>query len=44
VGYSSGVALLLAASFVPWAEMLFPVWVLLVSIRILRAGRAALSG
>jgi hypothetical protein len=43
VGYSSGVALLLAASFVPWAEMLFPVWVLLVSIRILQAGRAALD-
>jgi hypothetical protein len=44
VGYSSGLALLLAASSVPWAEMLFPVWVLLVSIRILRAGRGALDG
>jgi hypothetical protein len=44
VGYSSGAALLLAASSVPWAEMLFPLWVMLVSIRILRAGRGALDG
>jgi len=42
-GYLSGLALLLSAASVDWLEMLFPLWVLLVSIRILSAGKRALG-
>jgi hypothetical protein len=42
VGYLSALALLLVASVVPWVEVLFPLWVTLVSIQILRAGKRAL--
>jgi hypothetical protein len=43
VGYLSALALLLASSAVPWLELLFPLWVMLVSIQILLAGRRALE-
>lgn len=43
IGYLTAVALLVAAAAVPWLEMLFPVWVMLVSIHILLAGKRALD-
>lgn len=43
VGYLSALALLLAAAAVPWLEMLFPLWVVLMSIHILSVGRRALD-
>lgn len=43
VGYLSALALLLAGTAIPWIEMLFPLWVLLVSIHILLASRQALD-
>lgn len=42
-GYLAAFALLVAATSAPWVEILFPLWVLLVSIEILRAGKRALS-
>lgn len=42
-GYLTAAALLVAAAAVPWLEMLFPVWVMLVSIHILWAGKRALD-
>ena len=39
----SALALLVAAAAVPWLEMLFPLWVMLVSIQILSAGKRALD-
>jgi hypothetical protein len=41
-GYLTALALLLLVSVLPIVELLFPVWVLLVSIQILVAGRRAL--
>jgi hypothetical protein len=35
VGYASAVLLLVAASTVPWIELVFPLWVLLVSVDLL---------
>jgi len=35
IGYASAVLLLAAASTVPWIELVFPVWVLLVSLDLL---------
>jgi len=37
-GYAIAVVLLIAVGTVPWIEVLFPLWVLLVSLHILRAG------
>ena len=34
-GYVVGAALLLVSGYVPWVEVLFPLWVLLVSAHIL---------
>ncbi|UQX03233.1 hypothetical protein [Streptomyces sp. RerS4] len=36
-GYAAGLVLIVIGSGVPWAEMIFPVWVLVVSLYILRA-------
>ena len=38
-GYASALAILLGVNFVGWIELLFPAWVLVVSI-VLLAGRA----
>ena len=35
IGYLVGLLLLVAGTAVPWIEMVFPVWVLLVSVNIL---------
>ena len=43
VGYPSALALLLATAAVPWLEMVLPLWVMLVSIHILSAGKRALD-
>lgn len=37
-GYLVGLVLLVVASGLPWSELLFPVWALVVSIHILRVG------
>jgi len=37
-GYLTAVALLFGPTFAPWVVMVFPIWVLAVSIQILRAG------
>lgn len=39
-GYAIAAALLLGAGFFPWLELLFPAWVLTVSLHILAAGFA----
>ncbi|MFD5418203.1 hypothetical protein ACFWJT_09250 [Streptomyces sp. NPDC127069] len=38
LGFATGLALLVLGSGVPWVEIVFPVWVLVVSLHILRAG------
>lgn len=38
-GYLAGLVLLLAGSSVPWSELVFPAWALLVSLYVLRSGR-----
>jgi hypothetical protein len=37
LGLASGVILLLSAGFIPWIEVVFPVWVFVFSLHILRA-------
>lgn len=37
VGYASALVLLLGSGFIPWIELVFPMWVLLVSVYILAA-------
>jgi hypothetical protein len=37
LGYACAVVLLLSVGFVPWTELLFPLWVLVVSVYILAA-------
>ncbi len=39
VGYGCALVLLLGSGFVPWVELLFPVWVFLVSMQILLVSR-----
>lgn len=39
-GYLAGLVLLLAGSSLPWSELVFPAWSALVSLYILRSGRA----
>ena len=41
VGYAIGVTLLLVIGFVPWLQLLFPAWVLLLSLLMLAAGSEA---
>ncbi|SFE23999.1 hypothetical protein [Streptomyces mirabilis] len=44
-GYLAGLVLLVAGSSLPWAELVFPFWALVVSLHILRVGlRAPASG
>jgi len=43
VGYGGALALLLGVEALPWLVLLFPLWVLLVSIQILLAGKRALA-
>ncbi|MDD9375403.1 hypothetical protein M8Z33_01705 [Streptomyces sp. ZAF1911] len=38
-GYLAGLVLLVAGSSLPWSELVFPAWALLVSLYILRSGR-----
>jgi len=42
-GYAIGVALLLTVGFLPWIELAFPAWVLVLSVYILVAGRELAS-
>ncbi|MFE4628284.1 hypothetical protein [Streptomyces mirabilis] len=37
-GYLAGLVLLVAGSSLPWSELVFPFWALVVSLHILRAG------
>jgi hypothetical protein len=37
-GYATGAVLLLTVSFAPWVELLFPVWVLVLSVYVLISG------
>ncbi len=37
LGYATGVTLLISSGFVPWLEIVFPAWVLILSIHILVA-------
>jgi hypothetical protein len=37
-GYGTGIVLLLTVSYAPWVELLFPVWVLVLSVYVLIAG------
>ncbi|MFD9376835.1 hypothetical protein ACFWBH_15060 [Streptomyces sp. NPDC059999] len=39
LGYAVGLVLLVFGSTLPWSEMVFPAWSLLVSVYILRVGR-----
>jgi hypothetical protein len=41
LGYACAIVLLLSAGFVPWTELIFPGWVLVVSLYILVASRRA---
>ncbi|MFF1356830.1 hypothetical protein [Streptomyces sp. NPDC058297] len=43
LGYLAGLALLVVGANVPWSELIFPVWALLVSLDILRGRRSARS-
>ncbi|MFF4130108.1 hypothetical protein ACFY1B_00965 [Streptomyces mirabilis] len=44
-GYLAGLVLLVAGSSLPWSELVFPFWALVVSLHILRVGlRAPASG
>ncbi|MFB6671177.1 hypothetical protein ACFCWG_02055 [Streptomyces sp. NPDC056390] len=43
VGYLAGLVLLVVGSNVPWSELVFPAWALLVSLNILRDRRPARS-
>jgi hypothetical protein len=43
MGYLTSLALLVAATSLPWVELLFPLWVLLVSLQILKDGKRALT-
>ena len=43
VGYLGAVALLVGVEALPWIVLLFPLWVLLVSVQILLAGTRALT-
>ncbi|MEU2434194.1 hypothetical protein ABZ611_32710 [Streptomyces sp. NPDC007861] len=38
LGYLSGLVLLFAGPAIPWSELIFPLWSLVVSVHILRAG------
>lgn len=38
-GYLAGVVLLVAGSSLPWSELVFPAWAVVVSVYILRSGR-----
>jgi hypothetical protein len=38
LGYFGGLVLLVVASSVPWSELVFPAWALVVSVHILRVG------
>jgi hypothetical protein len=38
VGFTSALVLLIGAGFSPWVELLFPAWILALSIDILVAG------
>ncbi|MGW7366414.1 hypothetical protein ACWGI8_24005, partial [Streptomyces sp. NPDC054841] len=38
LGYLCGLTLLLAAPGIPWSELVFPFWALIISVHILRAG------
>ena len=43
-GYVSAAVLLVSVSIAPWVELVFPIWVLLLSVEILRRSRpSALS-
>lgn len=45
LGYLAGLVLLVAGSSLPWSELVFPAWALVVSIHMLRVGlRAPASG
>ncbi|MGW4385063.1 hypothetical protein [Streptomyces sp. NBC_00063] len=39
IGYLAGLALLVIGANVPWSELVFPAWALLLSLNILRDGR-----
>jgi hypothetical protein len=41
LGYLAGLALLLVGASVPWSELVFPAWALLLSLNILRGRRPA---
>ncbi|MET7984511.1 MULTISPECIES: hypothetical protein [unclassified Streptomyces] len=41
IGYLAGLTLLVAGSGVPWSELVFPTWALLLSLNILRGRRPA---
>jgi hypothetical protein len=43
LGYLAGLALLVVGSNVPWSELVFPAWALLLSLNILRGRRPAPS-
>jgi hypothetical protein len=44
LGYACAFVLLLGAGFIPWTELLFPLWVLVVSVNILAASLHAAHG
>ncbi|WP_340373965.1 hypothetical protein U5640_01450 [Streptomyces sp. SS7] len=44
LGFAAGLTLLLVGARLPWSELVFPVWALIVSLDILRGGRASAAG
>ncbi|MEV6653120.1 hypothetical protein [Streptomyces sp. NPDC051219] len=44
IGYLAGLILLVVGSSAPWSELVFPAWVLIVSVHILRIGLRQRSG
>lgn len=38
-GYLAGLVLLVVGSSVPWSELVFPAWALVLSLYVLRTGR-----
>ena len=44
LGFAVGVVLLVSVGLTPWVELLFPAWILLLSIDIMRTGLRSPSG
>jgi len=44
LGYAAAVVLLVSVGLTPWVDLLFPAWILLLSIDIMRTGLRSSRG